>query len=390
MASRVVSRVGSRVGSRVAASAVPSAVPSASSRPFRDVSKLVPPSIHGTGRGNISAKILRDSFYKNRKGAAIPFPRITTYEIDYPRFIHGELMTHRAGSKNSSSSRAVPISKAIQNIRDNTAMPIHWGRHQRGMQAEEEQDATVTIRTEKGVFNLSREDAWLYGRDSALALAAEFGESKYHKQIVNRLTEPYQMMKVVFTATEFDNFFNLRCHRDAQPEIQELANLMYLARAKSKPVELENGEYHLPYITPEIWEQCVIKAKNSDSEETAMDIALRLSASCCAQVSYRTTDTSVDKANKIYKMLIESEPMHASPLEHQARPVTFDDQEDFHIKPVHEHIPLTHLDRYGNYWSGNLKNWVQYRHEIPNNTCHDCSPDVGPDSTIDSDEYVWV
>ena len=145
---------------------------------------------------NISAKVVADSIAKNGK-------RITTFELEYNRFIHSEMMTHGALVKNSSSSRAIPISKMIEQIKLNPSTPIYWGKTQSGMQAKEE----LTYSELKHVKEL-----WEVAKDNAMTRATQMSLNECHKQIANRITEPFQMIKVVCTATDFDNFFNLRIH----------------------------------------------------------------------------------------------------------------------------------------------------------------------------------
>ena len=145
---------------------------------------------------NISAKVIADSIAKNGK-------RITTFELEYNRFIHSEMMTHGALVKNSSSSRAIPISKMIEQIKLNPSTPIYWGKTQSGMQAKEE----LTYSELKRVKEL-----WEVAKDNAITRATQMSLNECHKQIANRITEPFQMIKVVCTATDFDNFFNLRIH----------------------------------------------------------------------------------------------------------------------------------------------------------------------------------
>ena len=193
----------------------------------------------------ITVKIIADSINLNGN-------RLTTFELEYPRFIHAEFMTHRLFSRNSASSRAIPVSKMIENIKTNIAMPIHWGKNQKGMQANEEHYAKVEIK--KDVYE-SREVAWSFACKNAIEIAEAFDKAGYHKQIVNRLLEPFQNIKVICSATEYDNFFSLRLHPDAQPEIKELANQMYNALKQSDPKLLFDDEYHLPYITSEIYDE---------------------------------------------------------------------------------------------------------------------------------------
>jgi|SRR5690554_1422018 len=316
------------------------------------------------GKGGISATIVADSVSPSGK-------RITTFELDYPRFCHSEFMTHRLFSRNAASSRAIPVPKMIEHIKNNTAMPIHWGAHQKGMQADNECNNFVA---EYGV-EFSREDWWDMARDMAIAYADRFHEAGYHKQIVNRLLEPFQFIKVVCTATEYDNFFWLRNHKDAQPEIKELAACMWEAREKSKPNLIFNGEWHLPYVSlgrdfvGQSYYFLHEQQENGQQFEKHLSLedAIKVSASCCAQVSYRLTDNSVEKALKIYQMLVESKPVHASPFEHQAYPM--DDETDL------DSMGVSGYNKRLGYFSGNFFGWVQHRQLIDEHTCWDYEPE---------------
>ena len=142
----------------------------------------------------ITAKIIEDSISPTRA-------RLVTYQLRYPRFIHAELMTHRLFSRNASSSRAIPVQRLLADIEEDPAMPVHWGVNQKGMQAHEEMDA----------FQISAAKAlWLEARDNALSYARALDGMGLHKQLTNRITEPWAHISVVCTATEWDNFFMLR------------------------------------------------------------------------------------------------------------------------------------------------------------------------------------
>lgn len=296
----------------------------------------------------ITAKIVADSLS--------PLGRITTFELEYPRFIHSELMTHRLFSRNAASSRAIPVKTAIELIQQNTAMPIHWGKNQPGMSAKEECNAMLDTSSESQGYD--REEWWLEARDMAILHAKEYANKGYHKQIVNRLLEPFTHIKVVLTATEFDNWFWLRNHEDAQPEIRELAKRMHEEYTQSKPFSLNGVFWHVPYYNKGQW----VPTKSDadfvllDENGVTLSDALAISSSCCAQVSYRKLDDSVEKARNIFARLVESMPPHFSPFEHQATPMPTD--ANFNTPGV------THLDRYGNYWSGNFKGWIQHRQFI--------------------------
>lgn len=216
--------------------------------------------------------------------------RLTTMKLVYPRFIHAEFMTHRVFSRNASSSRAIPIHKVIEQVKSNPAMPLVWGSNKSGMQAGDELDE----------FNIRGcEVYWDYAVDAAINYAMELSKYGLHKQHVNRILEPFQLIEVLVTATEWDNFFELRCHKDAQPEIHHLACLMLNAMFYSTPVE---REMHIPFIDDDF-------AK-----------PVQRSVARCARVSYTLRDgtTSIEKDLELHDRLVGSKPLHASPAEHQA------------------------------------------------------------------------
>lgn len=169
--------------------------------------------VHMIGKGGISARVIADSVSPDNI-------RITTFELEYPRFIHSEFMTHRLFSRNSSSTRAIPVSKMIELIEENPAMPIHWGENNPGMQSNKELDPTR---------KQAAEGLWKSCLNSVISHVKVMSDKigiNGHKQWVGRWLEPATFMKVVVTATEYNNFFWLRDHADAQPEIRELARVM--------------------------------------------------------------------------------------------------------------------------------------------------------------------
>lgn len=304
----------------------------------------------------ITAKILAYSIAPNGQ-------TIVTWELEYQRFIHGEFMTHRLFSRNAASSRAIPVKSMIAAVQQSPAMPIHWGKNQPGMQAKEELTG----------FQLDVVQAlWQDAANEAAHNAALMDEQGAHKQIVNRILEPFQTMKTVMTATCMDNFFWLRNHEDAQPEIKELARLMWEALESEDPVRLQPGDWHVPYFGEGYWLQgCGIPLED----------ALAISSSCCAQVSYRRLDDTLEKAQMIFQRLVESEPVHASPFEHQATPMDYTKGRDATIAYLTGQVDyapdgkvwqkgVTHCDREDNLWSGNFIGWVQHRQLIPNNVCN--------------------
>lgn len=257
---------------------------------------------------------------------------IATLLLRYPRCIHPELMTHRLFSRNAASSRAIPVAKMIQSVIDDPFVPLYRGKNQKGMQAGEECNAPILIGGARFTAH-SREDAWLHARDYAVSVAEDFAAAGYHKQIVNRLLEPFMHITTLVTSTQWSNWFALRDHPDAEPHIQHLAREMRHALDESEPTVLEPGRWHLPFISAEDKQQ-VIGEGWDDSEETrrastsvpahewyGLGKLLSLSVARCASTSYKTVDgfdMTLDRADEIHDKLVASVPMHASPLEHQA------------------------------------------------------------------------
>lgn len=284
--------------------------------------------------------------------------RITTFELEYPRFIHAELLTHKDLARNSASSRAIPIVAMNQRVLDDPAMPIHWGINQSGMQAKAEMSDSVK-QTAICLWKAAAKNAVL-----SASLLSE--ECNAHKQIANRLTEFAQWMKVVVTATEWNNIWWLRDHSDAQPEFQDLAHKMRTAYNTSIPQLLLPGEWHLPYVltTFDVVGGAALY-KDSNENNLTTEQAIRVSASCCAQVSYRKLDDSQEKADMIFDRLVNSVPVHASPTEHQATVIDYNGVNVFN--PVTWAEGITHVTKEGILCSGNLRGWIQHRQLIKNN-----------------------
>lgn len=257
-------------------------------------------------------KIIEDSVSKSGV-------RITSFQLRYARFIHSEFLTHRLFSRNSMSSRAIPVSKTIAQVWKEPAGPVHWGANQPGMKAKAQLEG----------FSLwAAKKVWLWAGRVMCGAAWLMIKAGLHKQVANRLLEPWQYMQTIVTATEWDNFFSLRCHPDAQPEFQELAREMFKAIEESIPVL---REMHLPYVSAE-------ERMNFSSEEL-----IKFSVARCARVSYLTHDKKTPDCEKdveLHDALVSSVPIHASPAEHQALAIE------------------------GNKWYKNFRGWLQYRSEI--------------------------
>lgn len=299
---------------------------------------------------NISAKVVADSI--NEQGI-----RITTFEVEYPRIVMSEFNTHRSISKNSSSSRAIPVSKMLEHTRNVNLKPIYFGSKKSGMQAGDEL---------VGEELLYAKAVWESALTSAISQADLLDDLGVAKEVTNRLVEPFQLVKVVCTSTDWGNFFNLRLHPDADPNICMLAYKMYMALDVSLPSSLHEGDWHLPFVHKDskfgyIADQTILK----------LDEAIKYSVASCASVSYRTDNMTLEKADKIFDMLIKADVVHSSPFEHIATPVVF--KETNEMCNVFEYLDkvdgVTHINKQGDICSGNFRGWIQYRHTLKNNTC---------------------
>lgn len=236
----------------------------------------------------------------------VHYENLWTFELTYPRYIHSEFMTHRVFSRNASSSRAIPVKRMIEQVRENTVIPPKVFMNQKGMVGETEADPVTTT-----AFHVLWEEA----AENACKTAEMMERLGIHKQHVNRILEPFQFIKVIVTATDWYNFFVLRLAPDAQPEIRELASAIYdeMNRYHNKDVGvLELDKEHivvsLPYITDE-------DIKEIGKEE--YHLLMKISAARCARVSYNNHDGSkpdIEKDLKLYGHLYDSK--HMSPMEH--------------------------------------------------------------------------
>ncbi len=231
--------------------------------------------------------------------------RLTTVEIRYPRFIHSEIMTHRDRARNAASSRAIPWPKMMAAITDDPVIPIRFGSEQKGMQTGGEIDNPAEAR-----------DVWLRARDAAVVYAEMLAKLGVHKSICNRLTEPFMWITVVMTATEWENFFRLRCHPDAEIHFQKIAGMIRDAMRTSSPRPLAAGEWHRPY-TSDVADIGVFEDRGY-----ADDVLNRISAARCARVSYLTHDSKRDPMQdlELFDRLANGSGFgHWSPHEHVAQ-----------------------------------------------------------------------
>lgn len=302
------------------------------------------------GKGGIRAAVVAHSV------SVISGKEIVTFLIDFPRFILPEFNTHRVISKSGASSRAIPVSRQIQNLDACHVLPIHFGQNKAGMTAD-------TEIANKADAQALWEDAYEEARTAAINLNA----LGVHKQVTNRVLEPFSYMRMVVTATEWDNFFWLRLHEDADPHINELARVMLFALQESVPTALQHGDYHVPffgngYWTPEIEARYGVTAQQ----------AIEHSMSCCAQTSYRKLDMSSEKTEDIVAKLFGGSRVHGSPSEPIATPMAVPTlsaiPSEYLIADYITAMPeATHVDRNGNFWSNNFKHWSQHRDSIEGN-----------------------
>jgi hypothetical protein len=279
--------------------------------------------------------------------------RLTTWVLTYPRFIHSELMTHRMLSKNSASSRAIPSKKIIEMVVTEPAMPEFWGKNQSGMQAIEELSPLIT--GYEGVATIpdisprgQAKRIWLEARDSAVKYTEQLIKIGLHKQIANRLLEPWFNITILCSGTEWENFFALRAHKDAQPEFRVLAEMMLEEYNKNIPIiRKPNGsltkfkplnvdiasieqDWHIPFGD---------KMPKGLSKLDQLKVAIARGA----RLSYLTFDgeADIEKDFSIYDKLLDSQPLHTSPAEHPAFPIS------------------------ESKFVGNYRGWYQYRKLLP-------------------------
>ncbi len=249
--------------------------------------------------------------------------RITTLRCRYPRFIHSEFMTHRMFSRNASSSRAIPVQRLIESVEMDPVFPSYWGKNQPGMQARER----LSPDAEKVAI-----EHWREACRSAVKSAKRLMELGAHKQIVNRLLEPFSYIFVLVTATEWDNFLKLRDHPDAQPEMQELARKIKEEIKEAPLQKLNYGQWHLPFI-------------EEGEKDQPLELLRMLSVARCARTSYYNNEGKVpihEEDVKLYDRLRLAKPPHLSPFEHQATP-----------------MPGPGTDRYENFTG-----WRSFRHAM--------------------------
>lgn len=312
-----------------------------------DANGLVALSQTIPGGAPITVKIAADSI---TEGGC----RLVTWCWEYPRMIHAEIMTHRAFSRNAASSRAIPAATLRARVLDKPAIPIKFGKNERGMQAHSEVDDAGAAR-----------DWWLEGRDLMAAHHKRGEDLGIHKQLVNRVIEPWMTIATLVSTTDHANFFHLRKHPMAEDNFQVVAELAWELFHNHKPMYIPPGGWHLPYIEEsdddlraEIlnmrWAEIGIQRVTGPKAGigfSLVDAKIALSTARCARVSYLTHEGTRDLAADfaLHKRLVvrenaESDPIHASPAEHPARACSISNG----------------LQRHGNF-----EGWKSYRKFLP-------------------------
>lgn len=292
-----------------------------------------------------SAKVVLDSV--SSRGV-----RLTTLEACFPRLVLSEFNTHRKLSRNSASSRAIPIHKRIKMALDDPYVPTVFGSNQKGMSSG---DPLEGLAAEKA------RDSWLRARDHAVVEARVLAELGVHKEYANRLLEPFLWHTAIITATEFENFFNLRCHPNATEPFRVVAEMMRGAMVASVPSLIGFDEWHLPYVTVD---DLVAPTPNG---MISSDHLVKVSVGRCARVSYLTHDGRRDQDEdvRLHDTLLGNG--HMSPLEHVARPAEHEDLDLALIKfsdLAYEVADDPYVDP-AKMQFGNFTGWVQYRKTIP-------------------------
>lgn len=265
------------------------------------------------------AKVILDSVSPNGV-------RLTTLEVVFPRIVLAEFNTHRVFSRNSASSRAIPVKKMLERVQVDPYVPETWGKNRSGMQATEALSPSEAV---------NARDAWLDARDDAVKHVQRLLDIGVHKQTTNRILEPWLWHTCIVTATEWANFRHLRTHTDAHPAIQNTARAIALVLDESKPTTLRFGEWHTPFI------------RDDDDADLDTDQRCKVSIARCARVSYLTHDGRRDVKADLGLFDRLRNAGHMSPFEHVAMPTG-----DFEYRDRFD---------FGNF----APPWLQWRKTIP-------------------------
>lgn len=258
-------------------------------------------------------------------------PRLTTMRCMYPKFVHNEHLRHRAFSFSVSSARAIPFNKLLEEVQNDAtrAEPVFWGSEQKGMSPGGELSNIEMFNDSGLTYKQFGQMLWRNAALEAAERASYLARIGTHKSICNRIIEPFIHCHVLVTGTEagWMNYFGLRLDKAAEPTIRTLAELQWKHWNESKTTKLEPGQWHLPFVAD--LESCEDIRSYYDNCSgnwggTELDLSIQISVARCARLSYNSFETNkrstIEEDLKLYDRLIGSNPIHASPAEHQATP----------------------------------------------------------------------
>lgn len=272
--------------------------------------------------------------------------RLTTFQITLPRIVLAEFNTHRMLSRNSASSRAIPVEKMIKRVSDDPFVPTYFGKNQKGMQAETELEE---------VERVNAKNAWTEACRSSIKYAQIFKDLGLHKQLANRILETFNWHTIVCSATEYENYFGLRDNAQAAPEIRDSAHESQELYKKNEPTLLEDGAYHLPYVAGPNYDLVQLVDAGYSMKELC-----EISVGRCAAVTYLNQENQTDPAGDIDRAVKRLLPSgHMSPFEHPAESLSRERWRSIAKEQANEWIE----DRVpmGNFWG-----WLQLRKTIKN------------------------
>jgi hypothetical protein len=216
---------------------------------------------------------------------------ITSFLIEnMPAVVQVELLTHGLISVCSESSRARPFANVSEQVFIEPYLP-NWTVNQKGMSGQYVNQETAL------------EADYLTTRHirASLKYARDLHDLGIHKQDISKTAlSPFVFNHVIITATEWANFLNLRCSKDAHPVMQSIANTI-----KKLLQDLPDNRYSIDqgYFTP------------YPAVETLQGIAQVASVSYANHAKERPPEDAL----RLVKHLADSK--HASPFCMAARPV---------------------------------------------------------------------
>lgn len=324
----------------------------------------------------ISASIIADSISEQGH-------RLTTYILVFPRIVLSEFNTHRMISKNSASSRAIPFKTMLKRVLEEPFVPIAFQKEHKGMQGTDYfSDELVSVpmdlrlhldkEFEPGLQHV--QFLWENAAQSSVHMAELLSNAGVTKQLCNRLLEPFLYHTVICTGSEWENFFALRAHPQAEIHIADLAEKMLVAYNDSTPKELEAGEWHIPFgdtfdskrlnFTAHV-DMGLVHYVNADDAPKALaarveKLRVKIATARCARVSYLNFEGKDDYIAdiKLHDMLVASG--HMSPMEHCAQAMTKDQYDNHTLYWPHPEFP-ERINLASRGVSGNFRGFVQYR-----------------------------